>query len=62
MDAVNELKTHRRIVGTPLTLEEMLNPVEEEKAEDLLYQFEGGDEEIVAQVRHENAVQKGEII
>ncbi|KIO03181.1 hypothetical protein M404DRAFT_76952, partial [Pisolithus tinctorius Marx 270] len=48
--AVNNLKQHKRIIGSPLTLDEMLNPVEEEEVGDSDYSFEGGDKAIIAQV------------
>ncbi|KIJ48339.1 hypothetical protein M422DRAFT_247666 [Sphaerobolus stellatus SS14] len=40
----------------------MLNPAEERVISDACYLFEGGDSEIIAQVKHEMAVQRGEII
>ncbi|KIJ26213.1 hypothetical protein M422DRAFT_55619 [Sphaerobolus stellatus SS14] len=61
-DAVNKLKQHKRIIGTLLTLDEMLNPVEETEIGMSQYRFDGGDAEIVATVQHEMAVQNGETI
>ncbi|KIJ40018.1 hypothetical protein M422DRAFT_257083 [Sphaerobolus stellatus SS14] len=61
-ESVIELKKRNRIIGTPLTLEEMLNPAEERVIGDACYRFEGGDSEIIAQVKHEMAVQRGDII
>ncbi|KAI6040075.1 hypothetical protein EDC04DRAFT_2602723 [Pisolithus marmoratus] len=46
----------------PLTLEEMLNPVEEEEIGESGYRFAGGDAEIVAKVNHEMAVKRGEAV
>lgn len=40
----------------------MLNPVEEEEVGDSDYSFEGGDEAIIAQVTHEEAIKCGEIL
>jgi hypothetical protein len=60
--AVNDLKQRNRIVGTPLTLDEMLNPVEEEEVGHSDYRFEGGDEAIIGQVTYEEAVQRGDVI
>ncbi|KIJ52173.1 hypothetical protein M422DRAFT_243772 [Sphaerobolus stellatus SS14] len=59
---VNELAKHKRIIGKPLTLEEMLNPIEERQDADSYNQFIGTDETIIAQVKYEMAVQRGEII
>ena len=62
MECVDKLKKKNRIIGKPLTLEEMLNPIEETVIGESPYQFEGGDEEIVAKVKYDMAVEKGEII
>ena len=40
----------------------LFNPIEECEVGDSPYRFEGGDAEIVAEVRHEMAVAQGEII
>ncbi|KAI5999583.1 hypothetical protein EDD15DRAFT_2193631 [Pisolithus albus] len=58
--AVEDLKQHKRIIGMALTLEEMLNPVEEKEIGGSMYQFEGGEDEIVEQVTHEIAIKEGE--
>jgi len=50
LDCVHKLKKRNRITGKPLTLEEMLNPIEEAVFSDSSYRFEEGDEEIVAKV------------
>ena len=47
--------------AAPLTLEEMLNPIEEREVSDSEYRFEGGEDEIVDQVNHEMALKRGEI-
>ena len=60
--AVDELKVQKHIIGTPLTLEEMLNPTEEQEIRDLMYRFEGGDKEIVTTVQHELGIEAGGII
>ncbi|KAI6112648.1 hypothetical protein F5141DRAFT_1063047 [Pisolithus sp. B1] len=44
-----------------LTLEEMLSPVEEKEIGESMYQFEGGEDEIVKQVNHEITIKEGEI-
>jgi len=61
-ETVVELKKRNRIIGTPLTLEEMLNPAEERVIGGACYQFEGRDAEIVVQVKDEMAVQCSDII
>ena len=60
--AVNDLRQHKRIIGSPLTLEELLNPVEEQEIGGSIYRFEGGDSEIVVQVNHNMAVRRGEAV
>ncbi|KAI6015688.1 hypothetical protein EDC04DRAFT_2751449 [Pisolithus marmoratus] len=40
----------------------MLNPVEEKEIGESVYQFKGGDDEIVEQVNHEMAMKQGEIV
>jgi hypothetical protein len=60
-ECVKELKRRNRIIGQPLTLQDLLNPVEEQDVGQSQYAFEGGDDEIVAQVQHDMAVQRGEI-
>lgn len=62
MDSVEELVKRRRIIGPPPTLEDLVNPVEEREVGDSPYRFEGGDADIVAEVRREIAIQKGDII
>ena len=47
--------------AAPLTLEEMLNPIEEREVGNSEYRFEGGKNEIVDQVNHEMALKRGEI-
>ena len=60
MDCVDMLAKQRIIRGQPLTLEEMLNPEQEREIGESSYKFEG-DDEIVAQVKNEIAIEKGEI-
>jgi hypothetical protein len=62
MDSVEELVKRKQIIGPPPTLEDLVNPIEEREVGDSPYRFEGGDAEIVAEVRHEMAVARGEII
>ena len=62
IDTVNELKACRRIVGAPLTLEEMLDPVEEREIGDSAYRFKGGDDEIVATVQKEFETTAGDVM
>ncbi|KAI6016551.1 hypothetical protein EDC04DRAFT_2903145 [Pisolithus marmoratus] len=58
---VNELKSQNCIFGEPLGLDDFLEPTEEAEIGDPL-DFEGGDEEIVAQVHQEIAESNGDVI
>jgi len=62
MASVAELKRRNRIVGEPIDLENLVNPREEREIGENEYGFEGGDDEIVAVVRHEIAVENGDVI
>jgi hypothetical protein len=62
MESVKELVKRRRIIGSPPTLEDLVDPVEEREIGDSPYRFEGGDAEIVAVVQHEMAVARGDVI
>ncbi|KAF8578279.1 hypothetical protein K439DRAFT_1362562, partial [Ramaria rubella] len=62
MGSINELVKQKRIFGTPPTLEELVALIEGNGVGDSPYQFHEGDAEIVAEVKHEIAVGRGEII
>jgi len=62
MECVKELKAQKRIIGDPLTLEDMLNPIEEMEIGKKPNIFEGSDAQIVEKVRYEMAVEKDEIL
>jgi hypothetical protein len=62
MDSVNELVKHKRIIGCPPTIEEIVNPIEEQEIGNSPYRFEGGNVEIMAKVMREMAVAQGEVI
>jgi hypothetical protein len=62
LKSVEELKNRNRIFGPTPLLEELLDPVDEEETGHSPVRFEGGDAEIIAQVRHEQAVACGEVI
>jgi hypothetical protein len=63
MASVEDLQKRNRIFGKPPTLEELLNPVEENtQLEDSPYNFPGGDLEIVKQARYEIQVENHEVI
>jgi hypothetical protein len=51
MDSVSQLQQWKHIIGTPLSLNELLNPLKEQEVGDSPYRFAGGDEEIIAEVR-----------
>ena len=48
MQAVDTLKTRKRIIGTAPTLKDLLNPIQEHKIGESPYHFDGGDEDIIA--------------
>ena len=48
MQAVNELKSRKWIVGTAPTLKDLLNPIQECEIGESPYHFDGGDKEIIA--------------
>jgi hypothetical protein len=56
--AVDELAQRRRIHGTRLTLEELLNPIEEKDVGWSEYQFLNGDQNIVAEARRQIGMQE----
>ena len=55
MVQVAELQKRKRIRGTALSLEEMLNPIEENCVGETGYEFPVGDEEIIARVSNDGA-------
>ncbi|KAG2143163.1 hypothetical protein BD769DRAFT_1636819 [Suillus cothurnatus] len=63
MDSVGGLKSRNRIFGEPLTIEEILDAVEErEVGDDCDYEFPGGDNEIVEEVQRQMAIERGDIM
>lgn len=66
MENVDELRKRRRIFGTPLTLEEIIDPAEERlEIASSGSDFEGVkdlDGAIINQVNHEGAVSRGEVV
>jgi hypothetical protein len=62
LNSITELKKRNWIHGDAPTLENILNLVEELEIGDSLYQFEGGDADIIAEVLHEQAVAQGDIM
>ncbi|KAG2074932.1 hypothetical protein BDR04DRAFT_1140477 [Suillus decipiens] len=61
MESINDLKERKRIFGTLLTIDKILDPAEERDNGDLP-NFEGGDQAIADEVRREIAVANGEVI
>ncbi|KAI6113202.1 hypothetical protein EDD16DRAFT_1602482, partial [Pisolithus croceorrhizus] len=55
MESIQILKLQKRILGPLPTLDEILDPKEEQEIGEFQYQFEGGDAEIVAVVQCELA-------
>ena len=62
MDSIDDLVKRKRIIGPPPTLDDLVDPIEEREVGDSPYRFEGGNGEIVAEVLHEMAVARDEII
>ncbi|KAG6857855.1 hypothetical protein C0995_004751, partial [Termitomyces sp. Mi166 len=60
MESINELVKKKRIFGEPLSLEELVDPIEEHKDPDSSYTFDSGKAEIISQVWQEMA-EKGAI-
>jgi len=59
--SLQDLKNRNRIFGEPPSLDEFLEPAEEQEVGDSL-KFEGGDKAIVAAVKQELAERAGEVI
>ena len=63
MDSVEELRKHNQIFGELPTVDDLIDSIYEKKiAGDSLYDVANPDQDIMAQVQHKIAVQKGEII
>lgn len=63
MDSVEELRKRNRIFGELPTVDDLVDSIHEKKtAGDSLYDVANPDHDIVAQVQHEIAVRKGEVI
>ena len=50
MEQVDELQRRGHIQGTALTLDEMLNPIEEDCVGETGFEFPGGDQDILNRV------------
>jgi hypothetical protein len=59
--SLKDLKSRNRIFGEPPSLNDFLEPAEEQEVGDSL-EFEGGDKDIVAAVKQELAERVGEVI
>jgi hypothetical protein len=58
--SIEELTTRRRIIGTPLTVDEILNPQEEKNiGEVTVYE---DDDAIVAEIRRQQGIRSGELV
>ncbi|KAH8102797.1 hypothetical protein DFH11DRAFT_1552179 [Phellopilus nigrolimitatus] len=62
MNVIDDLQKRNRIRGTALTLEELVNPIEEQEVGDSPYRFPGGDTEIVAEAKRLVAEKNGEAV
>ncbi|KIK83358.1 hypothetical protein PAXRUDRAFT_803830 [Paxillus rubicundulus Ve08.2h10] len=60
-ESVRTLKSHNHIFGTPLTVDKILDPVEERDVGDLESLADGSIEGIADKVRWEMAIANGEI-
>jgi hypothetical protein len=60
MESVAELKNQNRIFGPLATIEELVNPVEEQQNQDSL-NGPMNESDIIAQVHHEQALKRGDI-
>jgi len=59
MKTVEQLQDRRRIIGAPLTIDEMLDPSVENINEGTVY---NDDDAIVAEIKHRQAIRSGEIV
>ena len=62
LESVKILKDHNHIFGTPMTLNKLLAPREETEIGEERYQFEDDEAAIVMEVKHQMAVEQGEIV
>jgi len=61
LDLVAQLKARRHITGKPFTLNEMLDPKEEQEIGECLNVVDGGDLEIIAMVQSKVGLARGDI-
>src|SRR5882762_5884301 len=62
MHSVAKLKERNHIFGELLTINELVEPLEEKEIGYSPYQFEGGDADIIAEVRYQMAVESGQVV
>jgi hypothetical protein len=63
VDSVKVLQSQNCIFGQPLTVDELVNPVQEQEILNKSpYAFSGGDVKIVKQVTHEQQVEQGDVV
>ena len=62
LESVKNLKDRNRIFSTPMTLDKLLAPREETEIGEERYQFEDDEVAIVTEVKHQMAVERGEIM
>ena len=62
LKSVKNLKDHNHIFSTPITLDKLLAPREETEIGEERYQFEDDEVAIVMEVKHQMAVEQGEIM
>ncbi|KAJ6459105.1 hypothetical protein C8R45DRAFT_1109805 [Mycena sanguinolenta] len=61
-DAATASSPEAKAVKDDLTAKELLNPVEEREIGENQFQFEGGEDEIIAAVQKELAIERGEVM
>ncbi|KAF8558115.1 hypothetical protein OG21DRAFT_1405665 [Imleria badia] len=61
-DSIMMLKDRNRIFGTPLSVDELLDPLEEQENPDTMAEMFEDDDAIIAEVRRREAVRNGEVI
>ncbi|KAF9241787.1 hypothetical protein BU15DRAFT_73131 [Melanogaster broomeanus] len=61
-DSITNLKDKNRIFGTPLSINELLDPLEQQENLDMDAEMFKDDVEIIAEVRRREAVRNGDAI
>ncbi|KAG2359277.1 hypothetical protein BDR07DRAFT_1488389 [Suillus spraguei] len=62
MKSIEELTTRRRIIGTPLSVDEILDPQEEKNIGEVTVYVYEDDDAIVAEIRRRQGIRSGELV